>query len=134
MQRRRVFRCNLAMKTFLTLALITGLAFTGGCGKTNQANSAVQNQQESLSSRTYTIAAEFEGNLKHLAGTKEGESNQEMLLRFFKESHIEIKPPEAVFLKEEKNLLFVHATSADQDKIERVVIAIQDNVQPSKIH
>ena len=87
-----------------------------------------------MSSRTYTIAAEFEGNLKHLAGTKEGESNQEMLLRFFKESHIEIKPPEAVFLKEEKNLLFVHATSADQDKIERVVIAIQDNVQPSKIH
>jgi hypothetical protein len=91
-------------------------------------------QQVQLPARTYKITTEFEGNLKRPAGTKEGESNQEMLLRFLKESHIEIKPPEAVFLNEEKNLLFVRATLANQDKIERVVAAIQNNVQPSQVH
>ena len=122
------------MKAFLSTVLIVGLAFTGGCGKNNKANSAVQNQQKPLFSRTYKITAEFEDNLKRLAGTKKGESNQEMLVRFFKESHIEIKPPEAVFLIEDKNLLFVHATLANQNKIERVVVAIQNNIKPSKVY
>ena len=122
------------MKTFLTLALITGLAFTGGCEKNNKADAATQKQQAQLFSRTYKITVEFGDNLKRLTATKEGESKQEMLVRFFKESHIEIKPPEAVFLIEDKNLLFVHATLANQNKIERVVVAIQNNVQPSKVH
>ena len=110
------------------------MAFTGFCGTTNETNGVSSAQTEKLATRTYKITTEFEGNLKHLAGTKKGESNQEMLLRFFKESHIEIKPPEAVFLNEEKSLLFVRATLVNQDKIERLVMAIQNNVQPSKIH
>jgi hypothetical protein len=122
------------MKTLFAISLIVGMAFIGFCGTTNETNGASFAQTEKLSTRTYKITAEFEGNLKHLAGAKKGESNQEMLLRFFKESHIEIKPPEAVFLNEEKSLLFVHATLANQDKIERVVMAIQNNVQPSQVH
>ena len=44
-----------------------------------------------------------------------------MVVRFFKQRHIEIKAPEAVFLNEERGMLFVRATQADQDKIEKLV-------------
>jgi len=121
------------MKTFLTTAVIVGLALTGFYGTANETNSAVQPEQ--LFSRHYEITTEtFVSNLKRLAGTKENESDLQMLLRFFKQNGIEIKNPEAVFWKEENNELFVRATEVHQDKIERLVVAIHDNVPPSKVH
>jgi hypothetical protein len=110
------------------------LAFAGFCGTTNETNNAAQTQPEKLFSRSYKITTEtFVSNLKNLAGAKEGESDFQILLRFFKENDIEIRPPESIFLSEEKNRLFVRSTEAHQDKIERVVAAIINNVQPSEI-
>jgi hypothetical protein len=126
------------MKTFLATALIVGLAFTGFCGTTNETNNAAQTQPEQLFSRHYEITTEtFVNNLKHLAGIKEGqssESDMQMLLRFFKQNGVEIKTPESIFLSEEKNKLFVRAIEVHQDKIERLVAAIQNDIQPSEVH
>jgi hypothetical protein len=117
---------------FLIIVLfIIALAFFRGCKKTN----ATQLQQEQLFSRHYKITAEtFISNLKNLAGTKEGESNMQMLLRFFKQNGIEIKNPESIFWNEGINQLFVRATEVHQHKVEQIVMAIQDNVPPSEIH
>ena len=122
------------MKTHLAIALIIGLALTGFCGTTNETNSASQIQSEQLLSRHYKITAEtFVSNLKNLAGTKEGKSDMQMLLRFFKQNGIEIKNPESIFWNEEINELFVRATEIRQHKIERLVMAVQNNVPPSEI-
>jgi hypothetical protein len=109
------------MKIFFATALIVGLAFTGFSGTTNEANNPAQTQPEELLTRGYGINAEtFASNLKHLAGVKEGESNLQMLLRFFKQNGIEIKTPESIFLSEEKSKLFVRATEVHQHKIEQM--------------
>jgi hypothetical protein len=123
------------MKTLLAITLIVGLPFAGFCGTTNETNNASQTQSEQLLSRHYKITAEtFVSNLKNLAGTKEGESNIQILLRFFKQNRIEIKNPESIFWNERINQLFVRATEVHQHKIEQIVEAIQDNVPPSEIH
>ncbi|HEY1716945.1 MAG TPA: hypothetical protein VGH42_01475 [Verrucomicrobiae bacterium] len=114
---------------------IIGLAFFRGCKKTNEAPNANQLQQEQLFSRSYTINPEtFISNLKNLAGTEGSETDIQMLLRFFKQNGVEMKIGESIFLSEEKNKLFVRATEVHQNKIERVVEAIQNNIQPSQEH
>jgi hypothetical protein len=131
------------MKIFLATALIVGLALTGFCGTTDETSTVAQTQPEQLVTRTYKVTAEsFWANLKHLAGTKAGEDNFQMLCRFFKKNGLEIKPPTSIFLNlgpfpnpnEGKNFLFVRATQTNQNKIERLVAAIQNNVQPSQVH
>jgi hypothetical protein len=123
------------LKTLIITALIAGLVFTGFCGTISETNSSVQAQQELLFSRSYEITTEtFVSSLKHLAGVKEGESNTQMLFRFFKENDVVLEPPESVFLNEEQNKLFVRSTETHQNKIERLVLAIQNNVQPSEVH
>jgi hypothetical protein len=129
-----IWGINLQMKTLFAIALIVGMAFTGFCGTTNETNGVSSAQTEKLAARTYKITTEFEGNLKHLAGTKKGESNQEMLLRFCKQNGVEIKSPESVFLNEKNGMLFAKATKSHQHKIEQIVVAIQNNVQPSQVH
>lgn len=130
------------MKIFLTTVLVVGLAFIGFCGTANETNSAAQTKPEQLVSRHYTIDAEiFWDNLKHLAGVEEGEDNLQMLRRFFEKNGVEMKPPTVIFLDlgpfpkplEGKNVLFTRATEANQNKMERIVTAIQNNVQPSEI-
>lgn len=130
------------MKTLLAISLIVGFAFTGFCGTTNETNSVAQIQPEQLVSRHYTISAEiFWDNLKHLAGIKEDEDNLQMLRRFFEKNGVEMNPPTVIFLDlgpfpkplEGKNVLFTRATEANQNKMERIVTAIQNNAQPSEI-
>ena len=105
------------MKTLLTLIIGFGLALTSFGGSTNQTTSA-----DLLLSRTYKVSVDtFMSHLKHLLPPGPGESDTELLIHFFKQKHIKIKPPKSVFLDEKLNLLFVHATQADQDKIEKFV-------------
>jgi hypothetical protein len=88
-----------------------------------------------VSTVIYKVNVEtFISNLKQLAGAKDGESNLAMLLRFFKQNGVEMKSTESVFLSEEKRMLFVKTTKSHQHKVERLVLAIQNNVQPSEIH
>ena len=94
----------------------------------------MQTQQEQLLTRRYKIDNEtFVQNLKHLAGIKEGESNMQMLLRFFKQNGIEIERPATIFW-DHVGGLFVRSTEANQNKIEKLVMTIQDNIASSKAH
>ncbi len=121
------------MKTLLAIALFVVFAFTVVCGTTNDTNNPVQIQPEQLLSRHYKIVVEtFFGNLKNLAGAKEGESDVQMLIRYFKQNGVDIKNPEVVFFDREN--LFVRATAHHQDKIENIVVAIANNIQPSKAY
>ena len=88
-------------------------------GPTNETTTA---SGEPLLSRSYKISADtFVRNLKQLAPPKSGESNQDLLTRFFKDKHIEIQKPAAVFLDEKKDRLLVRMTKADQDKVELLI-------------
>lgn len=119
------------MKALFAITLTVGLAFTGISGTTNGTDNVPQTQPESLVSRHYAINQTFWDNLKHLAGVKEGEDNLQMLIRYFKQNGIEIQNPEAMFFDREN--LFVRATAANQNQIERLVVAIKNDVQPSKV-
>jgi hypothetical protein len=122
------------MKIFLAATLIVGLAFTGFCGTTNETNGAAQTQQEQLFTRAFKIDNEtFGKNLTHLAGFKEGESQYQMLLRFFKQNDVTIERPTTLFWSHNNGLYF-HATQTDLNKIEKLVMAIQNDVPPSEIH
>ena len=57
----------------------------------------------------------------------------ETMRRFFKQNGIEMKSPEAVFLNEKNGMLFVKAAKSHQHKAEQIVMAVQNNVQPSEI-
>jgi hypothetical protein len=88
-----------------------------------------------LLTRGYKFTAEtFWNNLKDLVGTKEGETNFQMLLRFFRENGEEIKQPDSIFISETHGIFFVKAPLDKQEKIERLVIAIQNDIPPSEVH
>jgi hypothetical protein len=108
------------MKTLLTFITAFGLAFTSFSGSTDQTTSP-----DLLLVRSYKVSANtFVAHLKHLLPPKGDESDADFLLRFFKQRHVEIKVPEAIFLNEKKDKLTVKATQANQDKIERLVVEI----------
>jgi phenylpropionate dioxygenase-like ring-hydroxylating dioxygenase large terminal subunit len=108
------------MKTLFTFAIGFGLALASLGGSTNQTTSA-----DLLEMRTYKVSTDtFVAHLKHLLPPKAGESDTELLVRFFKQKHVEIKPPESIFLNEKMSLLFARATQADQKKIEHLVTEI----------
>ena len=104
------------MKALFPLIIAVGLAFTSFGGSTDQTTSP------QLFSRVYHVSTNtFVPHLKHLLPPKAGETDTALVVRFFKQKHVEIKPPEAVFLNEEKGMLFVRATQTDQDEIEKLV-------------
>jgi hypothetical protein len=123
-------------KTLVAIFLIVvfvliGLVFFHGW----KTPSAIRTQQEKLSEVVYKIDTKtFVNNLKLLAGAKDGESNMELLHRFFNQNDVEMKSPEGLFLDEKTRNLFINATKSHQNKAERIVMAIQSNVQPSKIY
>jgi hypothetical protein len=99
-----------------------GLAFTSFADSTNQTSSDV------FLMRTYKVSTEtFLAHLKHRLPPKSGETDTALLIRYFKQKHIEIKPPESVFWNETMSLIFAKATKPDQDKIEQLVIEIVDH-------
>jgi hypothetical protein len=104
------------MKALFALIIGFGLVSTSFGGSSDQTTSP------ELYSRTYQVSADtFVAHLKHLLPPKPGETDTALLVRFFEQKHVEIKPPESIFLSEEKGLLFARATASDQDKIEKLV-------------
>ena len=97
-------------------------------GLTNQITNGSTNQTkstDSLEMRTYKVSAgTFVAHLKHLLPPRVDESNTELLIRFFKQRHIEIKPPKRIYLDEKKNLLFALAPKEDQDMIKHAITEI----------
>ena len=79
-----------------------------------------------MSSRSYKITPDtFYGSLKHQIVPKDGESDIQLLRRYFQEHHIDLANPKAaVFLNEKLGRLFVRVTPSDQDKVEQLVIHI----------
>ncbi|MEI8291611.1 MAG: hypothetical protein WCH99_19255 [Verrucomicrobiota bacterium] len=111
------------MKKLYTLIIGLCLALTSLGGTTNATTTA---SGEPLLMRTYKISADtFVRNLKQLAPSKSGESNQDLLVRFFKDKHIETEKPAAVFLDEKRDRLHVRMTKADQDKVELLIQEVQ---------
>jgi len=105
------------MKALFTLVIGFGLVCASFGGSTDQATSP-----ELLFSRTYKVSADtFVAHLKHLLPPKSGETDTELLVRFFKQKDVEVKPPESIFLNEQMGMLFARATKSDQDKIEKLV-------------
>jgi len=107
------------MKTLLTLLLGLGLLVPNLGGSTTEAFTA---SDDHLVSRFYRIDPDrFVRNLKKSVSLLEGESNQHLLVRFFKENHVELKKPAKVLLDEERSILSLTTTKADHDKIERLL-------------
>ena len=69
----------------------------------------------------YINGKKFTSHLKQLVTQEKGESDQELLLRYFKQQHIDMEDPASLILDETANKLIVHATVDDLDKIENVV-------------
>jgi hypothetical protein len=63
---------------------------------------------------------------------KDGESNHQLILRFFKQHNIDLEKDKAeIFVNEEHGLLIIRATEEDLDKIEGLVSGPKEN--PDKI-
>jgi hypothetical protein len=56
-------------------------------------------------------------HLKQIVTPNTGESDQDLLLRYFKEQNIEMRKPAMVYLILDADILVVHATAEDQAKI-----------------
>ena len=84
------------------------------------------NPGEPLQTRMYMIKPEsFVRNLKQLAPPKSGESNQDLLVRYFKENGIDTQKPRKVVLGEKNDWVFVRAVKREQDeKIEELISKI----------
>jgi hypothetical protein len=119
---RHTLQPHINMKT---LFIIISLAFVSvGIGQTTNGPGPSQTQSAPLITRTYQIEA-FMNNVKHLMPPKNGESDFQLLLRFFKQNEIEIKKPELVFMNHKQHELYVRATQTDQDKIGALIAKVQ---------
>ena len=111
---------QLVQVTYHRLAtdLEPGLVFTSFGGNTNEVY-----ELSPLPAKIYHInGAKFMIHLKQLVTPKHGESNQALLLRYFKEQHIEIRKPATLDLMLEGDLLVVRTTAHDQVEIERLLL------------
>lgn len=78
-----------------------------------------------LITRRYNVNTQtFVSHLKHLAPTRPSESDRDLLLRFFKQEHVEMEKPAAVLLDEKTGKLIIRAKRSDQDKVEALVARI----------
>ena len=103
----------------LCLTLVSfGLVFTSFGGDTNEPYELTP-----LPTRVYNINGEtFMPHLKQLITPKSGESNQDLLLRYFKDQHIEIKKPAAlIMVLEGDSFLIVRTTAHDLAEIKRLL-------------
>lgn len=111
------------------MRLFSPIIFTAGLlcliVTSGQADDTASPKSEPLLTRTYAIKHEvFVKNLKYVLSPKEGESNQDTLLRFLKNNGIEIKTPAAVLLNEQSNRVLVRATDSSQSKIETLLLKL----------
>jgi hypothetical protein len=104
------------MKILLLLSISFTLALACVAGSTN----ATVQTTEPLLTRSFDKfdIGTFVHNLRQLAPPKQGESNQALLLRYFKENNVEVEKPGAVFLDEKGKRLLVRAAKAQLDRIQ----------------
>lgn len=115
--RLRIHYITKDMKALFVFIIGLGLALTSYGGSTNQTTSP-----DSVISREYHVNTNtFVAHLKHLLPPKTEGTGTQLVIQFLREKHVEIKFPEAVWLNEAKGVLFVRATPADQDRIEKLV-------------
>lgn len=112
------------MKTLFTIIMSLGLVSVGICDTTNQPVDSSQSSLAGLVTRTYDIGS-FVSSLKTQLPPKDGESDYSLVLRYLKQSKIEIQKPGAIFLNDKRHQLFVRASKADQDKIEALIVKLQ---------
>jgi hypothetical protein len=105
------------MKVLFVLVIGFGLVCVSFGGPADQTTSP-----ELLLSRHFQVNADtFVAHLKHMLPPKSGETDTELLVRFFKQKHVEIKSPKSVFLNKERGEVFARATEADQNMIEKLI-------------
>jgi hypothetical protein len=112
------------MKTLLTIIIGLGLASVGFSETTNAVDCS-HGTVDHLSTRIYDTTAFFT-HLKQQLSPEKGESDQQLVLRYFKQNQIEIAKPEAVFVNDGKHQLYVHTSPADQDKIATLIEKVQN--------
>ena len=104
------------MKILLAIILGLGLVLASVGAPTNETTTA---SGERLLTRSYKIDTEaFVKSLKRLAPPKTGESNQDLVVRFFNENRVETQRPTSIFLDEKGSRLLVRATKTEQEKIQ----------------
>ena len=116
------------MKTLFT-ALAASLVF----GQTAIAEPTSSQSQVApqLTRRIFKIDDCFP-SLELRIAPKDGESNHQLILRFFKQHNIDLGKDKAeIFVNEEHGLLIIRATKEDLDKIERLASGQKEN--PDKI-
>ncbi|HEX5222046.1 MAG TPA: hypothetical protein VFZ59_20960, partial [Verrucomicrobiae bacterium] len=62
-----------------------------------------------------------------------GESNQDLLVRYFKENKLELQTPATMFWDERKDKLLVRAPPADQERIRILFVALLNDERPENI-
>lgn len=110
------------MKTSLTFLLGLSLALSGIASPTNE---TIKASQQNLHTRQFKVSTDsLVRNVTRLLPPKAGESNHDLLVRFFKENHVNIQKPATLSLDEKKGLLLVRTSLGDLDKIEELVAQI----------
>ena len=117
------------MKRSIALMFAAGTLFLAGSFTSLQAqdtniNSSNQEffEMSPAPTKIYQIKGEkFMPHLKQLIIPKTGESDENLVLRYFKEQHIEMKWTAKLYWIPEPEVLVVHATAEDQAKIKRLL-------------
>jgi hypothetical protein len=78
------------------------------------------------STRTYKLSEAFFSGLSRAAASKDGESRFDQLKRWLKQERLEFNPPEAIYLNDQKQVLFTRTSADKQDKLERAIARIQN--------
>ena len=116
------------MKKLLMMATMLALVFgdTLGCKKHDAASGSAGQGQAPMFTQSYSIDAKaFVANLRRIATPKERESNQELLLRFFKENNVAMDPPAALLVDENGNRLLIRAPESEKARIQTLFQKIQ---------
>jgi len=121
------------MKALLTLTSAFSLVLASFAGSTNEPTTA---SSDRLLVREYKIKSDtFVRSLKQLEVANPndpGESNQALLVRYFKNKQVVVEKPGSVFLDEKGNRLIIRTTKVQQEKIQMLfeIILITSSLPP----
>ena len=114
------------MKALLTLIVGFGLVLTSLGDPTKETTTE---PVAALIQHSYLVDTKaFVRNLKQLVPLKSGESNLDLLRRFFKENNVKIgiQTSEGVFFNEKNGIIYINTTQAEIDKIVPLIKQILD--------
>jgi hypothetical protein len=117
------------MKLLLISVASVGLVWSSIADSTNKTDATAIEQ---MFARSYKISPEkFIRNLHKWAPTPiEGESDHDLLVRFFKENNVDITNPSALFLNERKDTVYVHSSEKVLNKIPALIDKIANIETP----